>query len=245
MSSLYIVMPAYNEEGNIENVVKDWYKILNEYDEKSKLVVADKGSTDNTHNILQKMQKDYPKLEILDTEHKEHGPKVMVLYKHAIKNNADWIFQTDSDGQTNPNDFNGFYEASKDYDIILGNRTERGDGKDRAMVEKVVCFLIRTIFGVSVPDANAPFRLMKSSVLSKYINKLPNDYNLPNIMLTTYLQKYGEKIKFKNIEFKPRTKGKNSINLVKIIKIGWKAVGDFMNFKKDMRKDLINHETNN
>lgn len=32
MSSLYIVMPAYNEEGNIENVVKDWYKILNEYD---------------------------------------------------------------------------------------------------------------------------------------------------------------------------------------------------------------------
>lgn len=181
MSSLYIVMPAYNEEGNIENVVKDWYKILNEYDEKSKLVVADKGSTDNTHNILQKMQKDYPKLEILDTEHKEHGPKVMALYKHAIKNNADWIFQTDSDGQTNPNDFNGFYEASKDYDIILGNRTERGDGKDRAMVEKVVCFLIRTIFDVSVPDANAPFRLMKSSVLPKYINKLPNDYNLPNI----------------------------------------------------------------
>lgn len=245
MSSLYIVMPAYNEEDNIENVVNDWYEILNKYDEKSRLVVADKGSTDNTHKILQKMQKDYPKLEILDAEHKEHGPKVMALYKHAIKNNADWIFQTDSDGQTNPNDFNGFYEASKDYDIILGNRTDRGDGKDRAMVEKVVCFLIRTIFGVSVPDANAPFRLIKSSVLSKYINKLPDDYNLPNIMLTTYFKKYGEKIKFKNIEFKPRTKGENSINLVKIIKIGWKAVGDFINLKKDMRKDLINHETNN
>lgn len=238
-------MPAYNEEDNIENVVNDWYEILNKYDEKSRLVVADKGSTDNTHKILQKMQKDYPKLEILDAEHKEHGPKVMALYKHAIKNNADWIFQTDSDGQTNPNDFNGFYEASKDYDIILGNRTDRGDGKDRAMVEKVVCFLIRTIFGVSVPDANAPFRLIKSSVLSKYINKLPDDYNLPNIMLTTYFKKYGEKIKFKNIEFKPRTKGENSINLVKIIKIGWKAVGDFINLKKDMRKDLINHETNN
>ena len=37
MSSLYIVMPADNEEGNIENVVKDWYEILNEYDEKSKI----------------------------------------------------------------------------------------------------------------------------------------------------------------------------------------------------------------
>ena len=245
MSSLYIVMPAYNEESNIESVVKDWYKILDKYDENSKLVVADKGSTDNTHEILKNLQKDYPKLEILDTEYKEHGPKVIALYKYAIKNNADWIFQTDSDGQTNPDDFNGFYELSKDYDIILGNRTERGDGKSRARVEKIVCFLVKTIFGVNVPDANAPFRLMKTEIVSKYINKLPDDYNLPNIMMTTFFGRFNEKLAFKKIEFKPRTKGKNSINLVKIVKIGWKAVGDFMNFKKDMEKDLTNNETNN
>ena len=98
----------------------------------------------------------------------------------------------------------------------------------------MVCLLLRLIFGVKIPDANAPFRLMKASLIKKYIKKLPRDYNLPNIMMTTYFSYYRENITFREISFKPRQGGVNSINLRKIMKIGWKALGDFRRLKKEM-----------
>lgn len=237
MDSLFIVMPAYNEEGNIESVVEAWYPILEGKADNSRLVIADCGSRDRTHEILEELKKSrYPKLEILQTTNQYHGPKVIALYKYAIENGIDYVFQTDSDGQTNPEEFDAFWQKRKEYDGIFGNRTVRGDGNDRAFVEKVVCFLLRLYFGVKVPDANAPFRLMKCDVVNKYLSKMPEDYNLPNIMMTTYFAYYGEKMRFEEISFKPRVAGVNSVNIPRIIKIGWKALADFYMFKKGMKK---------
>lgn len=236
MDSLFIVMPAYNEEDNIEKVVSDWYSVLKRASAESQLVVADSGSKDSTHEILLRLKEtDCPQLTILDTTNQFHGPKLIAMYDYAIKNNADFIFQTDSDGQTNPAEFEAFWNERNNYDAIIGNRTARGDGKDRAFVEKVVCFLLKLYFGVSVPDANAPFRLMKAKMVEKYLYRLPSDYNLPNIMLTSYFSFYKENISFKEISFKPRTAGVNSINIKKIVKIGWHALADFRKFKKDMK----------
>ncbi len=66
MDVLYIVMPAFNEEANIEKTVREWYAVLSEKSEDSRLVVADSGSTDKTHDILLAMKNsDYPKLDKL------------------------------------------------------------------------------------------------------------------------------------------------------------------------------------
>ena len=236
MDTLYIVMPAYNEEANILSVIDSWYGILEDKNSDSRLVVADSGSKDATHNILVKYKSTHPQLEILENTDRQHGPKVIALYDYAIKNGADYIFQTDSDGQTNPKEFNAFWEERKDFDGIFGNRTVRGDGKSRAFVEKVVCFLLKIYFKVKVPDANAPFRLMRTNVVKKYLYRLDPDYNLPNIMMTTYFSYYKESMVFREISFKPRRAGKNSINIPKIIKIGWKALGDFRKLKKGMKE---------
>lgn len=236
MDTLYIVMPAYNEEENIINVVEQWYPVLEDKGEASRLVVADYGSKDKTHAILNELKRSrFPKLEILTNDNQFHGPKVIALYDYAIKRGADFIFQTDSDGQTNPAEFNNFWQKRNDYEGIFGNRIVRGDGKNRAFVEKVVCVLLKLYFGVNVPDANAPFRLMKAETVKKYLYKLPADYNLPNIMLTTYFAYYKERMAFFEISFKPRVAGVNSINLPRIVKIGWKALGDFYYLKKGMR----------
>ena len=236
MDILYVVMPAYNEEANIEAVVKEWCLILDKMIEGYKLVIADSGSTDGTHEILTRLQNEYPALEILSDTGKQHGPKVIALYDYAITQGADYIFQTDSDGQTNPNEFEAFWKMRKRYDAVLGYRKVRGDGRQRAFVERVVCFLLRIYFGVSVPDANAPFRLMKTEIVKKYLYNLPTDYNLPNIMMTTYFAYYKEKLVFRRITFKPRQGGVNSINIPKIIKIGWKALHDFGVLKRGMTK---------
>ena len=235
MDTLYIVMPAYNEEKNIESVVRSWYPVLEGKSESSRLVIADSGSRDRTHEILEQLRSgDFPQLEILHTDNQYHGPKVIALYKYAIANGADYIFQTDSDGQTDPEEFGAFWKARRKYAGIFGNRKVRGDGKDRAFVEKVVCALVLLYFGVKIPDANAPFRLMKAQTVAKYIDKMPEDYNLPNIMMTTYFAYYREPTAFRTISFKPRQAGVNSVNIPRIVKIGWNALGDFHKLKKDM-----------
>lgn len=146
--SLYIVMPAYNEEENIEQVIKAWYPLIEEEDraDTSRLVVADSGSSDRTHKILMELQKNYPKLQILADTEKQHGPKVLALYNYAIAQGADYIFQTDSDGQTDPMEFENFWKMTEEYDLIIGNRTARGDGKSRAYVEKSCMFIAQNIF---------------------------------------------------------------------------------------------------
>lgn len=235
MDSLFVVMPAYNEETNIESVIKQWYPVLKGKDGASRLVIADSGSSDKTHEILENLKKEYPQLEILSDTGKQHGPKVIALYDYAIKQGADYVFQTDSDGQTNPDEFDAFWQQRKQFDGIFGHRSVRGDGQSRAFVEHVVCFLLKLYFGVKVPDANAPFRLMNVDTVKKYLYKMPKDYNLPNIMMTTYFVHYKERVTFNTITFKPRQGGINSINIPKIVKIGWKALHDFRELRKGMK----------
>ena len=233
---LYIVMPAYNEEENIKSTLDSWYPIVEKHNcnGQSRLVLVNDGSKDNTQQIIDKYAKDHPLFTPMFKENSGHGPTVIYAYNYAIKNGADWIFQTDSDGQTNPDEFEDFWNCREEYDAIFGNRTERGDGQSRALVEKIVCFIVRIFFGVKVPDANAPFRLMKAEKLEQYLKKLDSDFNLPNIMITTYFKYYGDKVLFKPISFKPREKGTNSINIKKILRIGIEALKDFRTLKKEL-----------
>ncbi|MDO4679409.1 MAG: glycosyltransferase family 2 protein [Eubacteriales bacterium] len=238
MDKLFIVIPAYNEKDNIENTVNDWYPIVEKYngDGESRLVVINDGSKDNTYEILCNLAKTRPFLLPQTKENGGHGSTVLYGYRFAIEHNADYVFQTDADGQTNPAEFEAFWSQRKEYDALIGKRTDRGDGKSRKFVENVVCILLRLIFGVKVSDANAPFRLMRTDVLSEFLPKLPKDFNIPNIMLTTYFVYYRKRVKFIEISFKPRQGGVNSLNIKKIIKIGWNAIGDFYRLRKDMHR---------
>ena len=55
MDILYIIIPAYNEEENIEQVIEDWYPIIQKHDGggASRLVIIDDGSKDKTFSIIQ------------------------------------------------------------------------------------------------------------------------------------------------------------------------------------------------
>ena len=59
-------------------------------------------------------------------------------------------------------------------------------------------------------------------------------------MISTYIAYYKDKMKYETITFKPRQGGKNSINVKKIIKIGWKALSDFKKFRKELKNERKN-----
>ena len=107
MSSLYIVIPAYNESENIEKTIDQWYPVVERHNDEgnSRLVIINDGSKDNTYELLQKCAATRPLLVPLDKPNGGHGPTVLYGYRYAIRQKADYIFQTDSDGQTNPDEF--------------------------------------------------------------------------------------------------------------------------------------------
>ena len=223
-------MPAYNEAANIEDTVKQWYPVVEKLHlggAISKLVIANDGSKDNTFSIMQGLKEKYPLFDPLDKPNSGHGATVLYLYRYAISNGANYIFQTDSDGQTNPEEFWQMWENRERYDFQIGHRLGRQDGGSRVFVTKTLRLVVWLMFHEWVTDANTPFRLMKTDKLKPIMDVIPHDYFLCNVAISAIATKWNYKIGWYTITFKPRQGGINSINMKRIFKIGWKALGDF------------------
>ena len=149
---------------------------------------------------------------------------------------ADYIFQTDSDGQTLPEEFEPFWKRRQKYDMVIGWRKDRQDGISRVFVTKTLKLVIRICFGVNLTDANTPYRLMKAETMARYIHLIPKDFNLSNVLLAVIYKKKGCSIKFLPVTFRPRQGGVNSINMKKICKIGKQAVIDFVKLNRIIRR---------
>lgn len=167
-----------------------------------------------------------------------------MAYHYAIDAGADYIFQTDSDGQTCPEEFQYFWEHRNEHSAIIGNRRHRQDGISRIVITKILKLVLRIIYGLDIADANAPFRLMHRSLLEQYLYDIPENFNLPNIMLTVFFLYNKEDVMFVPITFRPRQGGVNSLNIPRIIKIGVCAVKDFRVIKKGMKRKKISEIPN-
>jgi glycosyltransferase involved in cell wall biosynthesis len=234
MSKLYIVIPAYNEEANIRSVAEAWHEIAAKTGSESRLVIIDDGSKDSTYKILAELAQGLSQLIALTKANSGHGATVLYGYRYALEKGADYVFQTDSDGQTAPEEFWQFWELRQEYAAIIGWRSKREDGLSRVFVTKVLRLVLRCVFGLDIPDANAPFRLINAETLNKHLSLIPSDFNLSNVMLAVCLARFKENIKFIPITFKQRQGGVNSINFKKIVKIGINAVKDFSQIKKEL-----------
>ena len=234
MDKLFVVIPAYNEEENIRAVVEDWYPVVEQHNGEgtSRLIIIDDGSKDNTYQILKECAESKPLLLPLTKQNSGHGATVLFGYRYALDQNADFIFQTDSDGQTLPGEFEPFWEQRYDYDMVIGWRKSRQDGSSRVFVTKTLKTVIKLCFGVAIADANTPYRLMKASTLREYIKIIPESFNLSNVLLSVIYAKKGCSVKYIPITFRPRQGGVNSINMRKIFKIGLQAVSDFHKINK-------------
>lgn len=235
-------MPAYNEAENIEDTIKHWYPIVEKINGggacHAVLTIANDGSKDNTFDIMFSLKPEFPAFEPLNKPNSGHGATVLYLYRHAIENGADYIFQTDSDGQTNPEEFWQMWEHRHEYDFQIGNRNKRKDGSSRIFVTKVLKFVVWLMFHEWVVDANTPFRLMQSNKLSSIMNVIPQNYFLCNVAITAIAQKWGYKMKFYPITFRSRQGGVNSINLKRIVRIGWKALSDFWEINNNVKNHI-------
>jgi Glycosyltransferases involved in cell wall biogenesis len=232
MDKLFIVMPAYNERDNIAAVVEQWHPITQFAGEGSKLVIFNDGSKDDTLAVCRELEKKYPNLIVVDKPNSGHGATCLHAYHYALEKGADYIFQTDSDGQTNPEEFKSFWGQRNNYDLCIGVRKKRQDGMSRIVVTKTLKLVIYYTFGIWVRDANTPFRLVPARHLKDYLKIIPQNFFLANVLMTVIAVYRGDRIYWQEITFRPRQAGTNSINLKRIFKIGLKALHDFSEAKK-------------
>ena len=95
MDKLYIVIPAYNEQDNIEQVINDWYPVIEKHNGngQSRLIVIDDGSKDSTYEKLKQCTKTRPLLIPITKPNGGHGATVLLQLLQTISSARIYNFQ--------------------------------------------------------------------------------------------------------------------------------------------------------
>ena len=219
---LIIVMPIYNEEANIEDVISSWFVVLRELGIDFEIVALDDGSRDRTHETLLKLETEQPsRLCVVTKPNGGHGSTCRIGYDIAINSRAEWVLQIDSDGQCDPKHFREFWTKREDADCVFGVRTSREDGTARLATSAVCRFASSLICGQDLRDPNVPYRLIRRNVLARALTYIPPNFNIHNVALTYVLKKLpGLRWEYVPIHFPDRQGGENSINVLKVVTWG-------------------------
>lgn len=123
-SDITIVIPAYNEEENIEWVLKDTQKNLPKYFKDFEIVIVDDGSTDKTGRIADKLAKNYPTVKVI---HQPNGGYSKAMLTGIMASTKDYVAYMPADGQFLVEDMRHCFEIMTRNDLVLGYRGSRPD----------------------------------------------------------------------------------------------------------------------
>lgn len=165
-TTLSAVLPAYNEEENIETAVRKMLEVLQtlpltEYE----VIVINDGSVDRTGDIADQLAQENPHVRVI-----HHNPNKG--YAEALKSGFtgaryEMIFYTDSDNQFDVRELKNFLGAIEDYDLVCGFRIYRFDPLTRLFLSWGFNLLVRIIFRIRVRDIDCAFKLFRRSIFDK------------------------------------------------------------------------------
>lgn len=220
VETLWVVMPAYNEERAVSQVVREWSECLRRIAPSHVLCVLDDGSKDDTGRALDELSEEMPSVRIVHKSNSGHGQTCVAGYRFALENGADWIFQIDSDGQCDPKFFEQFWQGRVAYPVSYGYRNEREDGYSRFAISRIVSIVAFLATGIWVRDANVPYRLMRADSLRPILPLVPPDFHLANILVSV-LQQRTTGIHWIPIHFRNRIAGSPSAKAFGFARRGW------------------------
>jgi glycosyltransferase involved in cell wall biosynthesis len=239
--NLTIVIPVYNEEGNLKVLFERLEKIREKLNLEKKIltnyIFVNDGSKDNTGALLDQIASANKFLIAKHQLNGGHGNAVVNGYKFAVEMNPDFIFQTDSDDQFIPEDFKHFWDLKNQSDFILGFRQIRHDDPFRLLITKILKFSLLAIYGTYINDANIPFRLYKTSFLKKLLSVLPNPIPFaPNIFMSVLAKKTNQKLFNIPVIHKERETGEVSIRHMKLLKVCWQSLKELILFRVNLNQ---------
>lgn len=213
MGKVLIIIPAYNEAGNIERVVDNIIKNFPQYD----YVVINDGSKDNTLEICKKRGYQFLSLSI----NLGIGGAVQTGYKYARDKGYDVAVQIDGDGQHDI----AYLEKMLSYleqgeaDIVIGSRFIEKEGFQSSAARRTGIRILSTLIfvctGCKVKDVTSGFRAVNKKYINIYADNYPNDYPEPEAIVSAVM--HGGVIKECPVIMRERENGTSSINLMKSV----------------------------
>lgn len=181
MRKVAIITPTYNEEKNIQNLIKQIFALEKKSDKwQFNLVVVDSRSPDNTGKTVKSLQKEYPNLFLVETEKKGLGKAYIEGYRFAFeKINPYLIIQMDADLSHQPKYILDFLkEIEKGNDFVLGSRyIKKGSiPKEWAWYRKLFSMLGNFIIKIGfanfkITDWTSGYRAIKSWVIKEIVSE--------------------------------------------------------------------------
>lgn len=205
-----IIIPAYNEEQNIEKTVND-VKTNTNYD----YVVINDCSKDKTKEVCEKNNFNMLSLPI------NYGltSGIQLGMKYAYKNNYDIAIQFDGDGQHQAKFLKDLVNEIENgnTDIAIGSRfvTEKKPFTARMLGSSVISFFIKIATGKTIKDTTSGMRAYDKKAINEFIR---NTSLTPEPDTLVYMLKKGLKIKEVQVEMKDREFGTSYLTPIKSMK---------------------------
>jgi dolichol-phosphate mannosyltransferase len=206
-SSLSIVLPAYNEELNIEGAIEDACEVAAWASPAWEVIVVDDGSRDTTAQRVTRIIKSQPRVRLISfPENRGYGAALRAGF-HAAR--GDLIFYTDSDRQFDLSELRYFLPVMDRTDVAIGFRVYRYDPVLRCLLSWVYNRLVSAVFRARVRDVDCSFKLFRREVLEA-IDLETHDFFIDTEMVAK-VRKWNFRILQKGVKHFPRRAGESSV----------------------------------
>ena len=165
-SKISVVIPIYNEEGNIINLIDELIPIVDKIG--GEIIIVDDNSNDTSRDLILK-KKNNVNIEILLLEHaKQYGQSAGLLTGiKAAKN--DLIVTLDGDGQNDPKDITSMLKVWEDnnensYLLVIGHRQNRQDNWSRRYASLMAKRFRKFILKDSTPDSGCGIKVFSRNL---------------------------------------------------------------------------------
>lgn len=212
---LSIVLPVFNEEENIEKVLKSIFDFTPLVANDFEIVVVDDGSRDSTDKILKILANNNPHLKVI-THYKNLGYG-SALFSGVKACQYPLIFLMDADRQFNISEIMKLLPYIGQSDIVIGSRLLRRDQLYRIIMGKVYNLLICVLFKIKIKDITCGFKLIKRTIFNKIELKSRGGFINAEILIKAKMLGYS--IKEVAISHFPRRGGRQTGASLKAIKM--------------------------
>ena len=207
--NISIVIPAYNEAKNLEDLVKqiDNSFLKSKYSHLYEIIIINDGSTDNSDEIGEKIINQFKKITFINLKENISKAYSLDIGIHYAKGKI--IATMDADLQYNPKDLIKMIDlVYSGYDLVNGKREKRQDNFITKFFSHIYNFFLRFTFNVKLNDFFSGIKVFKREI-----------YNLMEFsglcrFVIFFSKKYNYQIKEVSIEHSVRKKGKTSYSFI-------------------------------
>ena len=207
-----VIMPTYNEKGNIVRLIKAIQKELNakRKDIEQEYIVIDDNSPDKTADFVKKTFRKDRRVR-LSVRKNERG--LATAIKTGIrKSTGDVILIMDTDFNHDPKDIPLLLDYADDYDIVLGSRFVRGGG----MESYIFNLYVRIMTGLKTKDSQSGFIAVRKEVLGRFdLDSIFHGYGDFSLRMLYKAKKLSMTMKEVPVIYKKRTYGESKTRFVK------------------------------